>query len=131
MERTGFAIFALVTALLAGAARADVGVDYLPAGQRPKDVKGTLTLRFTGTLTAADYATVLRADREARAQVLAQKGPAGALIVFATLNSSGGNVETALDLGRYLRSRSAIATMHQGERCVSACVYLLAGASFR
>lgn len=47
------------------------------------------------------------------------------------LNSEGGDVETAIAIGRKLRKIGAFAlTFHQG-RCYSACVFILAGATTR
>ena len=47
---------------------------------------------------------------------------------WITLNSTGGDVATALMLGRKLRQSEAIADTGFGDVCYSACVFLLAGA---
>lgn len=43
------------------------------------------------------------------------------------LNSPGGSVQDALQLGRYLRQRGLDTALREGDICYSACPYLLAG----
>jgi hypothetical protein len=50
---------------------------------------------------------------------------------FFRLNSQGGNVEAAINIGRQLRRLSAIAAMTEKEECLSSCVFILAGATQR
>lgn len=47
---------------------------------------------------------------------------------FVILDSRGGDLATAMKLGREMRKANARAIVRDGEHCVSACVYVLAGA---
>lgn len=47
------------------------------------------------------------------------------------LNSRGGDVEAAIGIGRQLRRLSAIAAITSNEKCLSSCVFILAGATQR
>ena len=48
-----------------------------------------------------------------------------------SLNSSGGDVATAINMGRFLRARNASANVGANAICASACVFVLAGATQR
>lgn len=43
------------------------------------------------------------------------------------LNSGGGNVAEAIDIGRYFRSKLLNIRVNESERCYSSCIFLLAG----
>ncbi|MBD3662538.1 hypothetical protein [Sulfitobacter aestuariivivens] len=47
------------------------------------------------------------------------------------LNSPGGSVQDALDLGRFIRDAEMETTMRDGDICYSACPYILAGGAVR
>lgn len=47
------------------------------------------------------------------------------------LNSPGGSVQDALELGRALRARGIATEMREGDFCYSACPYLFAGGELR
>ncbi|NUH64815.1 hypothetical protein HTT03_05805 [Sulfitobacter sp. S0837] len=47
------------------------------------------------------------------------------------LNSPGGSVQDALELGRYLRREGLNTALREGDVCYSACPYLLAGGASR
>lgn len=47
------------------------------------------------------------------------------------LNSNGGDVAAAIELGRFLRSRPTIAMVLARDTCASACVFVLAGSRIR
>lgn len=51
--------------------------------------------------------------------------------IFAVLDSNGGDVTTALQIGRLLRKQHALATVSENGVCLSSCVYILAGATTR
>lgn len=51
--------------------------------------------------------------------------------ISVRLNSSGGDFRTAVALGRLMRSAGAIAVGGRSDVCMSSCVMLLAGATFR
>lgn len=71
-----------------------------------------------GRIGAAD----LRAFREAAKLPRARKGP-----VLVYLNSTGGEVEAALEIGRVLRTLPTTYTMvHESSVCHGACVFVLA-----
>lgn len=48
--------------------------------------------------------------------------------VWVVLDSPGGDVDTALAIGRILRKTRSTAAVRVGGRCLSSCVFLLAGA---
>ncbi|MBL8528024.1 MAG: ATP-dependent Clp protease proteolytic subunit [Burkholderiales bacterium] len=50
---------------------------------------------------------------------------------FFHLNSKGGDVDAAIQIGRHLRELSAIAAVGATAECLSACVFVLAGATRR
>lgn len=52
-------------------------------------------------------------------------------INFFRLNSKGGDVDAAIQIGRHLRRLSAIAAVVGADECLSACVFVLAGATQR
>lgn len=51
--------------------------------------------------------------------------------VMVKLNSEGGDFNVAIVLGRMMRNANAIASGGVGDVCLSSCVMLLAGATFR
>jgi hypothetical protein len=57
--------------------------------------------------------------------------PKGTRVLFASLESPGGDVDAAISIGRVLRSLQVHAQVGPDRSCVSACVLLLAGATTR
>jgi ATP-dependent protease ClpP protease subunit len=55
----------------------------------------------------------------------------GKASVNILLQSMGGDVDAALEIGRLLREREANAIVPEGSKCASACVLVLAGATTR
>lgn len=51
--------------------------------------------------------------------------------IIAKLNSNGGSVSAALQIGRLLRKVGSMATVETNAVCMSSCVYILAGAANR
>ncbi len=70
-----------------------------------------------------DDAEVIREFLERRPE---DRGP-----VEVYLNSPGGDVEAAIQIGRHLRSARAAAYVFSEAQCSSSCVFLLAGATHR
>lgn len=76
-----------------------------------------------GVITQKDLATVQAiAERAAKNR---QRNN------FFRLNSKGGDVDAAIQIGRHLRKLSAIAAVVGTDECLSACVFVLAGATQR
>jgi ATP-dependent protease ClpP protease subunit len=75
----------------------------------------------TGTIRPDDYPALLQ---------IAKTIPVGDTW-HVDLNSEGGDISTALRMGRLLRERSASANVGKSAVCLSACVFLLAGATQR
>jgi ATP-dependent protease ClpP protease subunit len=48
-----------------------------------------------------------------------------------TLNSNGGSVQAAMEIGKELRNSGAAAIVSPKDKCISACVLILAGAKMR
>lgn len=63
-------------------------------------------------------------DGERLAKLLEERGEE---LQGVILNSPGGSVQDALQLGRYLRQRGLNTALRAGDICYSACPYLLAG----
>lgn len=84
-----------------------------------------LTLFVKKTVTPEDYANV------AKTASLIQSRFHDQWVVLAKLDSTGGNVSAALKIGRFLRSKGAMAFIDEGAVCLSSCVYILAGATNR
>lgn len=84
-----------------------------------------LMLLVTKTITPDDYANVVKMAS------LLQPRFHDKWKVLAKLDSTGGNVSAALKIGRFLRSKGAMAFIDEGAVCLSSCVYILAGAAYR
>ena len=85
----------------------------------------TLTLengvwRLEGTIANGDAARIIPQIDRAEPEVTA-----------LVLQSSGGSVRDALDLGRHLRAAGIATEILAGEFCYSACPYLFAGGAIR
>jgi len=76
---------------------------------------------ITGTIRPDDYATLLEIA----------KATAPGDTWHVGVNSVGGDVSTALRMGRLLRERSASVNVGKDAVCLSSCVFLLAGATQR
>lgn len=50
---------------------------------------------------------------------------------YVVLDSVGGDMKTAIEIGRIMRKNDAIAMIKPSEKCYSACVFILAGAPSR
>ncbi len=97
-----------------------LGYEYRLSGEiRPGDT-GRLARLFEAD--AADPRSAVTALTRARSV-------AGAL--HLELDSPGGDMDEAMRLGRWLRSRYGFAAVKDGDACASACVLVLAGAVHR
>ena len=72
--------------------------------------------------------TIDAGDAERIAKQLADLEPAPEQVY---LNSPGGSVQDALELGRYLRREGLNTALREGDICYSACPYLLVGGASR
>lgn len=61
-------------------------------------------------------------------QVLSQRKREGMVVL---LNSGGGQVTSAIAIGRLLRQVKGVARIEAGSSCLSACIFVLAGAPYR
>lgn len=81
--------------------------------------------RFGRVLTVVIGGTITRGDRDA---LLATRDTAAtAELRMAILGSDGGDLEAAMEMGRYLRSMDFTTVVLPDMVCYSACVFLLAG----
>jgi ATP-dependent protease ClpP protease subunit len=55
----------------------------------------------------------------------------GSVAIRVRLRSSGGEVESALEIGRIMRRIKAAAVVQQDDQCLSSCIFVLIGASER
>lgn len=85
--------------------------------------KDAFALRISGEITSADvdsFSVILRSVDRARHAVLG-----------VSLNSNGGDIYAAIEIGRRLRGVRGAAVVNLNDECVSACVFVLAGAVTR
>jgi len=67
-----------------------------------------------------------------RAQEKSDRGPASEMgMLWVSLDSTGGNVFAAMEIGRLLRAASAHILVDQNAECSSACIFVLAGGADR
>ncbi|MGE0559371.1 MAG: ATP-dependent Clp protease proteolytic subunit [Burkholderiales bacterium] len=79
------------------------------------EIRGVITMKDLGLVrTIAERATKNRQRNS-----------------FFRLNSKGGDVDAAIQIGRYLRKLSAIAAVVGTDECLSACVFVLVGSTQR
>lgn len=78
------------------------------------------TYRLEGTIAPDDAARII--------DLLGEADPVPARLV---LQSPGGSVADALELGRYIRANDIATEMRAGEVCYSACPYVLAAGTIR
>jgi len=86
-----------------------------------------------GGLTVLVEDEVTKDDAESlSAQAGLMEKKYGKYLILANLNSNGGSVTAALQIGRILRrAKSSLATVGVDAVCLSSCVYILAGATNR
>ncbi len=109
---------------------------YSPDYQRPSldpardpgDLPERLTLTQQGGTTWRLEGAIASGDAERIIKQLDAADPAPETLI---LQSPGGSVRDALDLGRHLRRAGIGTAMLRGEICYSACPYLFAGGAVR
>ncbi len=102
--------------LLTSSARADVVIE--------KQNETLYYARVIGTISQSDYETLIK-------KVAAIQGDRSSPTIDYVLNSAGGSMDAALNIGRFLRKKKALALVEEGNICMSACVLVLAGAAHR
>lgn len=113
----------LLLCLISSSAKCDVSLDFLA----PSDNQARPVMKITlkRSITAKDYSNITYISGLLE-QKFGQK-PA----VLSYLDSTGGDVASSLQIGRFLRKSDALATVWGDAKCLSACVYILAGAPHR
>lgn len=97
----------------------------------PKRDPGELPERLTLTLNEGEWrleGAIAEGDAE---RLIPQIDRADPRIESLVLQSSGGSVRDAIDLGRHLRASGIATEVLSGEFCYSACPYLFAGGETR
>ena len=115
-------VIILVFALVGTPARSTVEVTSELAGQESGSAILRIALRDKIAPVDSIYFNVI-------AQTLDKKYKKWWAVV--DLDSSGGNIQAALEIGAILRERGLAALVDRGASCMSACVYVLAGAPTR
>jgi hypothetical protein len=92
----------------------------------------SFNITFQGEITSGTLVGMKKAliDRQ---EMMAREGREGALVDLwlIHIDSPGGNVQAAFEIGRLLRSVDAPIEIGANQQCVSACVLILAGATHR
>ncbi|KUF12264.1 hypothetical protein [Pseudoponticoccus marisrubri] len=108
---------------------------YTPSRDRPATAPardpGTLPDRLTLTFDDGTWRLEGAIAEGDAARLIPQIEAADPPVETLVLQSPGGSVRDALDLGRHLRAAGIGTTMLPGEFCYSACPYLLAGGTPR
>lgn len=107
--RNAIAIASLCAAL---ASQASAEIGWFGASRNVPELRGEITKE--------DVVTLRQNPRLARGQP-----------IMLELNSVGGDWDSALQIGRLLRSTRSTALVESGRNCLSACVMILAGATDR
>jgi hypothetical protein len=87
--------------------------------------KGLLMVFLDDEVTQSDVMALTKATGEM------DKRYGSEWVILAKLNSRGGSITAALQIGRLLRNKRAMATVDASAVCLSSCVYILAGATNR
>ena len=88
------------------------------------DAKDTYSIYIYGEITTKD-ALGLTSDLRKFQENEKQQA-----FVFS-LNSNGGDVNSAITIGRAIRNVDGLAMVEEGKHCLSSCVFLLAGGAYR
>jgi len=110
MKRSILAL--LAGAVLATSAHADIVVE--------ERSEGFYAVKIINTITESDYDSLVE---------MVMSKPDGRF--GYVLDSRGGDVGTALKIGRFLRKRKATVFVIRDQICYSACIFVLAGATSR
>lgn len=80
--------------------------------------------QIVNKITPSDYETLVKKIDEIRVQ------PSKSIVIYE-LDSQGGDINTALKIGRYLRKNQALAKIPKNAVCLSSCIFIFAGATSR
>ncbi len=128
--RVKTAIFVVTMIVLTAARIAWADVQTTWSCSKVKDKKVcTFEITIQGEIVPATLEGVKKALVE-RQEMMAREGGWSDLWIVH-LDSPGGSVQAAFDIGRLLRSASAAVDIGPDKQCVSACVLILAGATGR
>jgi len=127
-----------ILALLAGvvlmtSARADIALKF-PASS---DDFASVKIAIFNVIEKRDYAKLVRyvdqaeTHREKRYEEMKIRQKSGLITIKYFLDSTGGDVETALKIGRFLRKKNASVIVPKSAVCLSSCVLVSAGATHR
>jgi ATP-dependent protease ClpP protease subunit len=85
-------------------------------------------LEVVGEINASTAEAIKRLFEENAERAVREKKDASSALQMVSLNSLGGSVTAAMDIGRILRKERLLATVPQSGVCYSACVLIFAGA---
>lgn len=119
MRKTRNLLIALAQISLLSVSSAHADIRIRTIGQ------GAYEVFLHGEITSPDYKYLMERLRALK------PGPKGKKVVFYYLDSRGGDVQTAMRIGRFVRDSQASAEVSTGAVCASACVFVLAGAVVR
>lgn len=113
----------LAAFLLPKATHADM--QLVVRGELSGHLRDHVRLRIFGQIRPEDAKQALTLIRKAQEQ--SDKGLAsGQPMLWVSLDSRGGNILAAMEIGRLLRTASAHVIVDQDAECTSACIFLLA-----
>ncbi len=111
--------------IVAWASAASADVRYMPPEPRRVGI-----IEIFGSIEPADgdrFADVLELAKTSAKSFYVDGVP----LIMVSLNSAGGDVATAMKIGRLVRASFANTSVMTGGRCASACVFILASGAFR
>lgn len=88
-------------------------------GHDPKDV----IVELTGEIQPSDFGTLK--------QMIERRLSSNTRIRWVSLNSQGGDLATAMRIGRYIRQLEFDTQVHDDARCLSSCVFILAAGLYK
>lgn len=98
-----------------------------PAAESAHSAEVFISENSTGGNRSVNIVGDIDRDTAAKAIALADKSSVKSFL----LNSGGGDIEAAIDLGRYFRRKEARAEVRAYSTCASACLFVFAGAVHR
>ncbi|MBV5329955.1 MAG: hypothetical protein JZU65_20410 [Chlorobium sp.] len=115
-----FVLFLMPTVFAPQTVHADATVRY--------KTFGGVAIDITGTIKPNDYKVV---KNEINQYLKSRSKSSLEPFITIFLDTNGGDVGTAINIGKYLRSINAWATVDDNANCLSSCVFILAGATTR
>ena len=95
---------------------------FADVSYKPKSGKIWPIITLSGTITTDDLKHFITFSQMARKE---------GMPYTVVLNSLGGDVETAISMGRIVRQEDVIVGVYGNDKCVSSCVFVLAGGKSR